>query len=103
MKRLPSAVITCAFLVGASGSRARAEDATRSDVAEGVLRLASSVDRLLTMLEKDAQLRTEEKEARRVEVVVAILGIRYRKIAELESDSVGSRARMMRSGTPCRC
>jgi hypothetical protein len=51
-----------------------------------ILKLTSSVDRLAGLLEKDMAFRAEEREARRVEVAVTVIGLRYRKIDRLETE-----------------
>ena len=49
-------------------------------------RLGSAINRLAAALEKDAADRAQDKEAARLQIVVGVLGIRYRKIEELESE-----------------
>lgn len=48
--------------------------------------LTASLDRLARLLEKDLAFRSEEREVRRVEVAVGILGLRYRKVDQSEAE-----------------
>src|ERR1043165_3044315 len=56
------------------------------DLAAAIDKLAASVDRVLSVLEKELALRAEDREARWIEIAVAIIGLRYRKIDRLESE-----------------
>ena len=49
-------------------------------------KLAVALDRLAGLVEKDLAIRADEREARRVEVAVGIMGLRYRKIDRLEAE-----------------
>jgi hypothetical protein len=57
-----------------------------ADAGASIDKLTASVDRLARLLERDAPSRAEEREARRVEVAVGVLGVRYRKIDRLEDE-----------------
>ena len=59
---------------------------TPVDLEKAVEKLSISLDRLAMLLEKDAAVRAEEREARRVELAVAVMGLRYRKIDRLEGE-----------------
>lgn len=51
-----------------------------------MLNLSESVNRLAKALEKEAGFSAEEREARRVDLAISILGLRYRKIERLEGE-----------------
>ena len=69
-------------------SAAAAEPAT--DVGAAIDKLATSLDRLAGLLEKDVASRADEKESKRVELAVGIIGVRYRKIERLEEEIQGN-------------
>lgn len=58
----------------------------RADLGSAIEKLATSLDRLTVLLEKDVASRAEDKEARRVEVAVGVIGFRYRKIERFETE-----------------
>ncbi len=60
--------------------------AAEPEMGAALDKLTASVDRLAGLLEKDAAARAGERDGRRVEVAVAILGVRYRKIDRLEDE-----------------
>lgn len=51
-----------------------------------IRRLSAAVERLGALLEKEAVARADERESRRIETVISILGLRTRKIERLESE-----------------
>jgi chromosome segregation ATPase len=56
------------------------------DLAKSIAALAGAVDRLAGELAKDVAVRAADKEARRVEIAVSVMGLRYRKIDRLEGE-----------------
>jgi len=59
------------------------------DLRAPVEKLTASLDRLAALLEKEVALQSEEREARRVELAVGIMGLRYNKIDRLEAEIQG--------------
>lgn len=56
------------------------------DLGTALEKLTGSVDRLAVLLERELAFRAEEKETRRVELAVGIIGLRYRTIDRLETE-----------------
>jgi chromosome segregation ATPase len=79
-------VLGCLMMVQTWAGALPAHAQTPADVPLAIEKLAASVDRLAVLLEREIALRSEDREARRVEVAVGILGIRYRKIDQLEGE-----------------
>jgi len=89
VNRIASCSLACAVLLQASASAIPALAQAPADLGASVATLAASVERLATLLEKDLALRSEERNARQVDTAVAILGLRYRKIDQLEREIQG--------------
>ena len=79
------------FLVLFMSTRAWAGDPAadvnpQADLGSGIEKLTASLDRLAVLLGQKLAFQAEEREARRVEVAVGIMGLRYRKIDRLEAE-----------------
>lgn len=73
-----------ASLVAVVALPAQAQPADEMSQALG--RLTTTIDRLATLMEQSVAIQSEERQTRQVEVAVGILGLRYRKIEQLEEE-----------------
>jgi len=78
--RLSTAALLAVVLLAAAPAAAQ----TSGEGEAALSRLADSVDRLARLLEQEQSARAGARETRTVEAAVAILGLRYRKIEQLE-------------------
>jgi len=78
-------VLLPALLIAAAILPARAQAAAAEPPAD-LSKLVSAVERLVQVLEQDVKDRAEGRETERLQVLVAVLNIRYRKTETLESE-----------------
>jgi predicted nucleic acid-binding Zn-ribbon protein len=82
MNRFVGTALLAALCCAASFSRAAAEPPPDAPTD----RLAAAVERLANLVERESRARKEDSASRRVEVAVAVLGLRYRKMERLEEE-----------------
>jgi len=70
-------------LVAASGVSAQTPETEKGDALE---KLAGSMEHLAAALEREVGRCEQDKEMQRLQVVTAILGLRYRKIDDIEGE-----------------
>ena len=82
--------VLCAALVLVLSGLAGAPRAEEKEAPpDSLAKLATSVDRLTGLLEQELKSRDGERESQRIQVILGILGVRYRKIDELETEIRG--------------
>jgi len=86
MNRMLTSLLVCVAPLQVWAGEPPVQAELAETLGTAVARLTASLDRLAVLLEKEVELQSEEKEARRVEVAVGIMGLRYRKIDRLEAE-----------------
>jgi hypothetical protein len=79
----------CAALLLVLSGLAGTPRAEEKEAPDSLAKLAASVDRLAGLLEQEMRSRVEEKESQRIQVILGVLAVRYRKIDDIESEIRG--------------
>ena len=86
MKWMLTSLLALVIPIKALSGDPPAEANLQADLGSSIEKLTASLDKLALRFEQQVTFQAEEREARRVEIAVAIMALRYRKIDRLEME-----------------